>query len=573
MSHADECTRFRWAVCQLDALGKCRNRATLRKSLATLPRTLDKTYDRILCAISEEDSEYAIRILRWLAFSAQPLSIEEVAEVIAIDIERNPAFDREEVLEDPLDALDICSSLVTITTDEDRGQLAVLAHYSVKEYLLSDRIRTGNAAQYSMQSAVCHSIIAKACIEYLLQFQYTRSIPKEALEQFKLALYCAEFWTSHVSKSEDRMVETCEVASKLLSVDNPAYHNWIRIYNSDVPWNPTDLDRLADDAPAPIYYMARAGLEELTKKLLLDMGPDADAKGGRQGNALQAASEAGHEQVVKLLIDHGTDVDDREGYYGKALQLASGKGHEQVVELLLNRGADINALSGYYGNALQAASTEGHEQIVKLLLERGADVNAKGGVYDHALQGASARGHEPIVKLLLDVGADVNAQGRDCDNALQAASAHGRVQVVRLLLDRGADVNAQGGDYGNAIQAASIRGHETVVKLLLDHGANINAQGEDYDNVLQAASSAGHEQVVRLLLDRGADVNAQGGDCDSAIQAASASGRERVVRLLLDRGADINAKGGYYGNALRAASQNEYDQVVKLLLDRGAESC
>ncbi|KAF2740332.1 hypothetical protein EJ04DRAFT_424663 [Polyplosphaeria fusca] len=142
---------FRWAVCQLDALGKCRNRITLRKALATLPPTLDQTYDRVLSAISEDDSEYAIRILRWLTFSAQPLSIEAIAEVIAINVEREPAFEPDEVLEDPSEVLNICSSLVTITTEKDNRhgkpkEVVALAHYSVKEYLLSDRIWTGKAA-------------------------------------------------------------------------------------------------------------------------------------------------------------------------------------------------------------------------------------------------------------------------------------------------------------------------------------------------------------------------------------------------------------------------------------------
>ncbi|KAI1522072.1 hypothetical protein PtrSN002B_012259 [Pyrenophora tritici-repentis] len=140
---------FRWAVCQLDTLGKCCNRAMLRKSLASLPRTLDQTYDRILSTISEEYSKYAMRILQWLAFSARPLSVEEIAEVVAIDVARDPAFDRDEVLEDPLEVLDICSSLVTITKNKADGrlrpakQIVALAHYSVQEYLVSDRIRQG----------------------------------------------------------------------------------------------------------------------------------------------------------------------------------------------------------------------------------------------------------------------------------------------------------------------------------------------------------------------------------------------------------------------------------------------
>ncbi|RMZ73741.1 P-loop containing nucleoside triphosphate hydrolase [Pyrenophora seminiperda CCB06] len=72
----------------------------LRKSLATWPQTLDQTYDRILTAISEEDSEYAMRILQWLTFSARLLSAEEIAEVVAIDVARDPAFDPNKVLGD-----------------------------------------------------------------------------------------------------------------------------------------------------------------------------------------------------------------------------------------------------------------------------------------------------------------------------------------------------------------------------------------------------------------------------------------------------------------------------------------
>jgi hypothetical protein len=100
----------------------------LRKSLTTLPPTLDQTYDRILCSISTDDSKYAVRILQWLVFSARPMSIEEIAEVAAIDVAQNPAFDRDEVLEDPLEVLDMCSSLVTITTSttDDEGRIITL---------------------------------------------------------------------------------------------------------------------------------------------------------------------------------------------------------------------------------------------------------------------------------------------------------------------------------------------------------------------------------------------------------------------------------------------------------------
>ncbi|RII24200.1 hypothetical protein CUC08_Gglean011924 [Alternaria sp. MG1] len=230
---------FRWAVCQLDTLGMCCNQAMLRKSLASLPRTLDQTYDRILTAISEEYSEYAMRILQWLTFSARPLSVEEIAEVVAINVARDPAFDRDEVLEDPLEALNICSSLVTITTNGADGRsrpaqrIIALAHYSVHEYLVSDSIRQGSAKQYSMQEAECQSAITRGSLKYLMQLQ--QPLKRETLQEFALARYSAEFWSSHLRKTGDEMERVSQLTMGLLAREEPAYLNWIRLHDPDRP--------------------------------------------------------------------------------------------------------------------------------------------------------------------------------------------------------------------------------------------------------------------------------------------------------------------------------------------------
>jgi ankyrin repeat protein len=175
---------------------------------------------------------------------------------------------------------------------------------------------------------------------------------------------------------------------------------------------------------------------------------------------------------LNKLLDNGTDINAQAGSYGNALQAASAGGSQQIVELLLDAGANVNAQGGEYGNALQVASARGYKQIVELLLDTGADVNAQSGYYGNALQAASGRGYKQIVELLLDTGADVNAQSGQYGNALQAASAGGSEQIVKLLLDAGANVNAQGGYYGNALWAASCGGHVQIVELLLDNGAD-----------------------------------------------------------------------------------------------------
>jgi hypothetical protein len=328
-------------VCQLDALARCRNRATLRKSLATLPQTLDQTYDRILTAISEEDQEYAMRILQWLTFSARPLSVKEVAEVVAIDVARDPAFDRDEVLEDPAEVLTICSSLVSITTNSVEGvsgppqRIIALAHYSVQEYLVSDRIKQGAAKQYSMQEAECHDAIAQGCLSYLLQFQQLLS--EEVLQASVLAKYAAEFWVSHLRNAGDE-TEGSVLAMSLMLADNPAYLNWIRLWDPDNPREGLDLGKGSVSVAKPLYYAGLLGLNTVTR-LLLERDAEVNAQGGKYGNALQAALAKGHEQVVKLLLDNNAEVNAQGGDYGNALQAASYGGHELVVKMLLDAGA------------------------------------------------------------------------------------------------------------------------------------------------------------------------------------------------------------------------------------------
>jgi hypothetical protein len=61
-------------------------------------------------------------------------------------------FDREEVLEDPLEPMDIPSSRGSISgSDEMEFDINItLAHYSVQECLVSGRIKQSKAKQYNI---------------------------------------------------------------------------------------------------------------------------------------------------------------------------------------------------------------------------------------------------------------------------------------------------------------------------------------------------------------------------------------------------------------------------------------
>ena len=403
--------RFRWAACQLDALVTCLDYDGLEETLANLPGTLGETYARILSGIPQNIKRKAIRILQFLAFSERPLRIEEAVDAIAVDTKGDTKgdqyFNPKRRMPNPQEITRYCSSLVVVVStkghsyDKDGGHLELhLAHFSVKEYLMSDQLDKRIAQDF--QEVAAKVSIATVCLAYLLHLDQDFLI-KEIKETFPLAQYSARHWmiNAMVAKEEDKTVQGLIV--KFFCSHPRSYKTCYSLYLPDRQWYP-DLDLRGNNQAPPLYYASFGGFRNAVQ-CLLSQDADVNVQGGVYGNALQAASVGGHEKVVELLFGKGADVNARGGLYGNALQAASDEGHEKVVELLLGKGADVNAQGGRYGNALRAASDRGHEKVVELLLGKGADVNAQGGWYGNALQAASDRGHEKVVELLLGRGA------------------------------------------------------------------------------------------------------------------------------------------------------------------------
>ena len=442
-------------TCQLDLLGDCFSVRDLRQALASLPKTLDDTYARILLNIDKQYNHYyrqILKIMQWLTFSARPLQLEELAEIVAIDTDESPRFDPERRWPEPRDILMICSSLVTST--ESAKAFVRLAHFSVKEYLVSNRIQLGIAARYSIQEIESHGVLAKDCIAYLLQHHEPRSLP-EPPELSPLAPYAAKYWTDHARQAQKGPVRSAARSSmELLMSGEGGLLNWVRIANPDYyGWESSELE-IADLA-SPLYYASLVGLSEPVN-MMIEKNMDVNAVGGYYGNALQAASILGDTATVQALLDNGAAIDAM-GRFGTALCAFCYAGNYEIVELLLNKGADVDAYGERefgYGTALQNASMHGYENIVNLLLDRDADVNATSrhnGV--SSLEIALLRGHENIVKMLLDKGADVNIRIAGM-SVLQSASWKGHKNVVEMLLDKGAEVNTSK-DEVNALQCAS----------------------------------------------------------------------------------------------------------------------
>ncbi|KAI9805277.1 MAG: hypothetical protein M1833_005730 [Piccolia ochrophora] len=623
---------FRWATCQLDSIASCVRLGPLKAALKSLPKSLDETYERILLGISEDFYDDTFKILQWLCFSARPLRLSEICEVLAVDPKATPRFSIEQRLLDPRDVLSMCSSLVTISTpSKTESEAGVkLAHSSVKEYLISPRIATGRATIYAVSQMSANEALAEVCLSYLLHFDDHDLLSEETLPAFPLADYAARCWAYHTRIGQQGPPNSLlnKLSKDMLESNSQSFLTWLRLYDPDSPRKQRDFSQSLRDVASPIYYASLCGLTHTVEALLEDDTAAKQAVQGRRYTPLQAASSRGytsvvqllldkstvHEQeqcialqvaalgahltVVRLLLDRGIDQNLQLGFYGNTLQAACScrNANDLVVQLLLQSGADVNTYCGYYGNPLQAAAVQGRSIEVKALLNAGADVNAAGGCYGTALQAASGGGHEAVVCLLLDAGAAIDTQqsgklpkaagpvseGTIEHNhdefhasALQYASMGGHLAVVRILLERGADINAPGDYFGTALQAAAFSGSESIVGLLLDHNADINKQGGQASSQgatpLKAACSRGHTNIVRLLLERGADIDVSCGAYSNALQSAAFNGNETITKILLDKGANINASSGNDMNALDAAIRGNQVGNVKILLDAGAD--
>lgn len=136
---------FRWAVCQLDILQHLGQMDKVRSALQSLPETLDETYERIFSYIQQDERGLVLHALRWICFHSTiweniPVEASTLLEIYPFladqqHPEGNNLFD----IDSPKES---CGCLISfVLTDDERLECAILAHYTVREFLESDRLK------------------------------------------------------------------------------------------------------------------------------------------------------------------------------------------------------------------------------------------------------------------------------------------------------------------------------------------------------------------------------------------------------------------------------------------------
>ena len=363
--------------------------------LSQLPATLDETYARILQEIGKTNELYALRLLQCLTVAIRPLFVDELAEILALD------FGAEEVLPELREdwrssdyqdtILSMCSSLVVVLTDHTHNRDYVqFSHFSVKEFLTSDRLLTPDISHLRILPEPAHTVVAKACLGLLL-------LPEDIGAHSPLISYAAYYWADHARFEE---LGTCfeDGMQRLLDPAKPHLKAWLGYYYS-VEHDPFFLGyNHYQHSGSSLYYASLCGFRDLVAHFISENSQHVSGQVGRNPTPLVAALSRGHLDIAELLYEAGANLEPRNCFNMTLLHAASLDGRVDVANWLFEHGVStnsqqdnhetplhlaqvnlrmsVNAVEDNNRTPLHLASRAGHVDMVRELLLRGADVNA-----------------------------------------------------------------------------------------------------------------------------------------------------------------------------------------------------
>ena len=560
--------------------------------LNDLPNALYETYSRTLLDLDEEKREYARRLFRCLKVSIRPLHLEELAEILAIRLDKadlptfNEAGHPENVEEAVISA---CSSLIGIV-DSEGSKVVKFWHFSVEQFLTSERLATAEyrLSYYHILPEPAHTLLAHACLNVLLQLdgKFDRD---NTIARFPFALYAARYWVDH-AQFGNTSFHLREVMERLFNPTKSHFAAWIRLYNIDCQWT----DPMSKTYPTrleaePLYYAALSGFGGLVEHLIAVHLQNVNSRGGFHSTPLHAALIKGHSEVATLLVKNGADPNSSDNC-GRTplhieiarllessranaettndesrtpLHLAPRQDNVGVAQLLVEWGADVTARDKDEWNPLHLALSGGHVELVRILIQHGT-----GGITQDkdkwtSLHRIQLREYIGVAQTLFDHGADITAQDRRGLISLHLASG-GQVKLALILLQHSTDAAAQNwiGWTGE---------HVELTRILLERGGDVDARDNDNCTPLHWASEQAHPEVVRSLLKRGADAGARDNDNSTPLHCASQQGHLEVVRVLVKHGVEVNVRDHTNWTPLHGASLYGHQEVVQFLLEHGAD--
>ena len=366
----------------------------------------------MLMEIGKTNEFHALRLLQCLTEAMRPLYVEELAEILALDFgaeEGLPELKENWRLKDQQDAvLSICSSLIVVVSDDDYHHVVQFSHFSVKEFLTSDRLATSSLdiSHLHILPEPAHTVIAKACLGILLRLE---DADADIEERSPLIEYAAGYWVDH-ARFEQVWKRVEDGIRRLFDPTKPHLKSWLqssRIQSSEF-FEGYDLDKHCGSS---LYYASLCGFRDLVALLISENPQHVTGQADLDPTPLMAALSRGDLDIAELLYEAGADLGLRNQHNTTLLHAASMQGSVDVANWLFNHGVSANSQQHNHETSLHLAEVNGH-----------MSVNVVDNNNQTPLHLASQNGHFDMVRELLLRGADVSAQDRSHRTPLHLVS-------------------------------------------------------------------------------------------------------------------------------------------------------
>lgn len=254
--------RFRWAVCQIDVLQRLGRQKDVKIAISNLPKTLDETYERILQLIPEEDQQFVKLAMVMICgndeFRPFPLTANQLLEAVLFNLHSGDSDEEDDdyVGFYTCDTLrDRCGCLISLTNKDDRTFVA-LAHYTVREFLYSDRIASSTSATFALSDALVQTTVHKTLNRIVLRASYNSDVfssdqskidmpPQESL------LFYATLGSILIKRGCDHQYE---LAAHMMEPDIVELRDKVDVLLSQPGYLQLKLDMTAAEKAAITYY-------------------------------------------------------------------------------------------------------------------------------------------------------------------------------------------------------------------------------------------------------------------------------------------------------------------------------
>lgn len=142
--------------------------------LSSLPQSLDATYEHALLQIDSDLVYEAKTALQWVSCCIRHLYLEELVDASVINPDEEAPFSEDSRIS-PFDLVDLLPGLIKVNPPPDSNEAmflpkhytVTLAHFSVKEYLVSSRILDSLSRHFAINIELAHRHVVRSSLAYI----------------------------------------------------------------------------------------------------------------------------------------------------------------------------------------------------------------------------------------------------------------------------------------------------------------------------------------------------------------------------------------------------------------------